>query len=394
MHLPTFTASEVLQSSARIIDLRSPAEFQRDHMPGAINVPLLDNEQRALVGTLYARESPEMAFERGLEIAEERMEGMMGKILGRSLSKEKWIGKFKRIAGQLRRPIPQAVPRTLGSIAEPEKGLVILHCWRGGMRSQSVAMLLRALGEQQVMVMEGGYKAYRTTVMRQLSSMKSVDLNFAALRGPTGVGKTAILRRLEGRRPNTTLDLEDLAQHRSSVLGAVGLNPVSQPRFETLLLSRLGQLFPSSVGCSGSGCDPAPRFVEGESRKVGNAVVPSAVFVAMEDAPQIRLMAPLEYRIELLGKEYLTTPAHRQQTIESLKGLRKKLGCAMVEKLASQIAGEEWRAAAKTLLEEHYDPLYRRDERGRKWFAELDVTETGFDDQLEGILDSLRVRTR
>jgi tRNA 2-selenouridine synthase len=394
MHLPTFTASEVLQSSARIIDLRSPTEFQRDHMPGAINVPLLDDEQRALVGTLYARESPKMAFERGLEIAEARMEEMMGTILGRSLGRGKWISKFKLIAGQLRNSIPQAVPRAQSSVSELGEDLVILHCWRGGMRSQSVAMLLRALGEEQVAVMEGGYKAYRATVMQQFSTMQSADLNFVVLRGEAGAGKTAILRRLEERRPNATLDLEGLAQHRSSVLGAVGLHPVSQPRFETLLLSRLGQLFPSSVGCAGSESGLASRFVEGESRKVGNAVVPSVVFAAIESAPQVRLMAPLEYRIELLGKEYLATPAHRQQTIEGLKGLRKKLGRTMVEKLASQVAGEEWRTAAATLLEEHYDPLYRRDERGRKWFAELDVTEACFDDHLDGILDSLRVRTR
>jgi tRNA 2-selenouridine synthase len=388
MHLPTYSVSEVLASNARIIDLRSPAEHARDHVPGAVNLPLLDDDQRAVVGTLYARESPQRAFEEGLSIVEQKMDRLLERILGREISAEQWRGHFRDLAEKLSSLQPELVECKLprqsdvgGSIPVGAQAPLVLHCWRGGMRSQSVALLLRTLGQQHVGILQGGYKEYRRWVMRQLGQLSVEQFSLLVLRGPTGVGKTEILRQLEQRQANSTLDLEGLAQHRSSVLGAVGLTPVSQPRFESLLLFRLKELGSLSQvsGDAASSDLPAPRppiFIEGESRKVGDVEIPGCLYQAMSDAPQIHLIASLEYRMELLGREYLATESHKQQTLQSLQALNKRLGKSVVAEMCQQIQSGDWRLAVATLLERHYDPLYRRDEINRNWIAEFDVGQT------------------
>lgn len=389
MRLPTYSVPQVLAGNSRVIDLRSPAEFQRDHLPGAVNVPLLDDEQRAIVGTLYKRESPRRAFEEGLGIIEARMGRMLERILGRPLGKDDWQQQFHDLAQKLAQtPAGLKAPHILLEPAQtveakqaPADGAathatpIILHCWRGGMRSQSVALLLRMLGQDAGMI-AGGYKAYRQWVMTKLRRLEVPKLKFVVLRGPTGVGKTDILRRIEALRPGSTLDLEGLAAHRSSVLGAVGLEPVSQPRFETLMWQRLVELGLNGFGRASAEAEGAPPvFVEGESRKVGDIEIPLPVFEAMQCAPQVHLTATMDYRIDQLGAEYLATEQHRQQTLESLSALDKKLGSRVVAELRQQIRGSDWRLAAATLLDRHYDPLYRRGDLGREWLAEIEVTD-------------------
>ncbi len=381
MRLPTYTVPQVLAGNSRIIDLRSPAEFQRDHLPGAVNVPLLDDEQRAIVGTLYKRESPRRAFEEGLDIIEARMGRMLERILGRPVGASDWQQQFHDVAAMIEQsPTGLEAPHVL--LGSGEQSPLILHCWRGGMRSQSVALLLRVMG-QDVGIVDGGYKAYRQWLMAQFQLLQPSQLRFIVLRGPTGVGKTDILRRMELIRPGSTLDLEGLAAHRSSVLGAVGLEPVSQPRFESLLWQRLVELGmvesqsqPQSQFQNQRQPTPNPLavFVEGESRKVGNAEIPAAVFAAMDAAPQVSLTASTEYRIDQLGGEYLATDEHRRQTIASLPALEKMLGRRVIEEMGEQIRGDDWRKAAATLLERHYDPLYRRGDLNRKWLAEFEVS--------------------
>ncbi len=388
MHLPTYSVSEVLASNARIIDLRSPSEHARDHLPGAVNLPLLDDDQRGVVGTLYARESPQRAFEEGLSIVEQKMDRLLERILGREISAKQWQGHFRDLADKLSSLRPELVvskmpeqPDSIGSNQAGERAPLVLHCWRGGMRSQSVALLLRTLGQEHVGILQGGYKEYRRWVMRQFAQLSAQQIPLLVLRGPTGVGKTEILRQLEQRQANSTLDLEGLAQHRSSVLGAVGLEPVSQPRFESLLLFRLKELgIPLQAEKDAASTDlPTPRppiFIEGESRKVGDVEIPRCLFQAMSDAPQIHLIASKEYRMELLGREYMATETHVQETLHSLQALNKRLGKSVVAEMRRQIQSGNWRLAVATLLERHYDPLYRRDEINRAWIAEFDVGVT------------------
>ncbi len=367
MRLPTYSVPQVLAGNSRVIDLRSPAEYQRDHLPGAVNVPLLDDEQRAIVGTLYKRESPQRAYAEGLDIVESRMGEMLERILGKPVHGNDWKQQFHDLAQKLAMSSTELEPSAA-------VGPLVFHCWRGGMRSQSVALLVRMLG-QEAGILDGGYKAYRQWVMAQLQRLQPDELNFIVLRGPTGVGKTDLLRRIEAQRSRSTLDLEGLAAHRSSVLGAVGLKPVSQPMFESLLWQRLVELRLADQAATGHSHPQQPVFVEGESRKVGDAEIPAAVFAAMESSPQVHLTASTEYRIELLGAEYLATDDHRRQTLASLQALERKLGHRVVAELSEQIRGGQWRRAAATLLERHYDPLYQRDDLGRDWLMELEVTD-------------------
>ncbi len=366
-----------VQLRPRLVDLRSPSEFARDHLPGALNVPLFEDDQRALVGTLFKQVSPAAAFEKGLSLTRQRLGRLLDQILGVEVEPERWASAFERLAVELRadpaqtRPLQTAVS-SLGSFGSQP---LILNCWRGGLRSQSVVLLLRAIGFDQAVLLRGGYKAYRQWVMQRVAAIPA-ELPFLVLRGQTGVGKTLILRALERDHPGTTLDLEGLAGHRSSVLGAVGLQPVTQGAFEGGLIERIDQL---AAGAHAEG----PWWVEGESRKVGDVVLPAPLFQAMTAGAQVRLCAGMEQRIEQLGQDYLVEDGSLEQTAAALQGLRKKLGGTVVDAMQQQIRGGEWRAAVRDLLELHYDPLYRRDERGRDWLAEFDLGSPELNARLE-----------
>lgn len=381
MRLPTFSSATVLASRARIVDLRSPSEFAHDHLPGAESVPLFDDEQRAIVGTLYKQDSPSAAYEVGLRMVEDGMGERLARILQRELSVEEWRERFRDLAGQLRHQLtePAALLDRGVELASLGEQPIVLHCWRGGMRSQSVALLLRALGEQQVGLLDGGYKGYRRYVLEQWNQFDAAAVPLVVLRGATGVGKTRVLRELEARAPGSTIDLEGLAGHRSSVLGAVGLEPRSQPAFE-------GDLLRVVQRCRRDG----PVFVEGESRKVGDRIVPGPLFAAMEAAPQVKLTAQLETRLNQLGADYLgeaaaggpLPQARLEELAQALGGLRQALSGAVVADLQQRLLRGDWRSVTQVLLERHYDPLYAHGGEGRDYQAELAVEREDLLDQL------------
>lgn len=394
LRLPTFASETVLAGSPRIIDLRSPGEFARDHLPGAVSVPLFDDGQRAIVGTLYKQESPEAAYEAGLEMVEAGMDERIERILCRKLPGAEWKSCFRELAGNLREQMrePSLLLQQERSLATLGPEPIILHCWRGGMRSQSMALLLRSMGETQVGLLEGGYKAYRSQVIARLAGILPEEYPFIVLRGATGVGKTQILRQLEERAPHSTLDLEGLAGHRSSVLGAVGLKPVSQPRFETLLLQRLAELGVWSAETAELGLGsrlapdfgpPLPIFVEGESRKVGDAILPESLYAAMQQGEQLKIEASVEYRVNLLGVDYLGPvaldgPADSARLAElatALHGLGRKLGGARVEQMQAELRAGRWRGVTEQLLHLHYDALYAHGEVERSYAAEFDAED-------------------
>jgi tRNA 2-selenouridine synthase len=382
LRLPTFASETVLAGSPRIIDLRSPGEFARDHLPGAESVPLFDDEQRAIVGTLYKQDSPEAAYAAGLEMVEAGMDERIEKILCRKLPNAEWKTRFRELAGHLRQQLsePSLLLQRESSLAALGADPIILHCWRGGMRSQSMALLLRSLGETQVGLLDGGYKAYRSQVMASLASLEPEDFPCIVLRGATGVGKTQILRQLEEQAPDSTLDLEGLAGHRSSVLGAVGLKPVSQPRFETLLLQRLAAL---KIHPRGKGRPVAPIFIEGESRKVGDAIVPESLYAAMQQGEQLKIEASIAYRVNLLGVDYLgpaaldgpADPSRLAELAVALHGLSRKIGDDRVEQMQAELRAGSWRGVTEQLLHLHYDALYAHGEVGRSYAAEFDAED-------------------
>ncbi len=362
--VPMIEAASVCDASdVIVIDLRSPGEFAQDHLPGAINVPLLGDTERALVGLLYTQFSPQAAFAEGRAAIVERIGDLVREVAvhvgwevpgGASAAelRERVLAATARGIEGLERDLATAPVPTLPSRA------VVLHCWRGGLRSKSVVAFLRGLGLERAVGLEGGYKAWRTHV---LQTIETCELPRAyVLRGLTGVGKTLVLRALERIRPTWTFDLELQAGHRSSLLGMVGLEPVSQKVFEARIVERLAQ------GFSG------PVVFEGESRKVGDAVVPGAVWNAMQAATNIELTAPVAVRVAVLREDYMADPQALPRLREQLELVESRMiDTALVEMFdAGQID-----RLVEVLLERYYDPLYRHSETGRDYTVSFDSSE-------------------
>lgn len=348
--VPVAAASELLESAdAVVVDLRSPGEFAEDHVPGAVNVPLFDDVGRALIGTLYARVSPEAAFARARELVgghlRQLVEGVCA-AAGERVPTDALEALYQEMTAGGLAELEAALP--LCASALPERP-VVLHCWRGGMRSRSVVALMRALGLARAVGLEGGYKGYRARVMEELAGWRAPRT--FVLRGLTGVGKTLVLRELERLRPGWTVDLEGIAGHRSSILGRVGLQPVTQKAFESGLATRLRAGF------------PGPVVFEGESRKVGDAIIPETMWRAMLAGTSIELVAQTSSRVRVLMEDYLADEGRRAQLREALPFIEARLGpSAWAGKLTGMLDAGEDVALTELLLERYYDPLYRHSE--------------------------------
>jgi tRNA 2-selenouridine synthase len=295
-----------------IIDVRSPAEYAEDHIPGAVSAPVLDDAERAQVGTLYKQVSPFDAKKAGVSL--------IARNIARHVE-DLFKGKDKTW-----RPL--------------------VYCWRGGKRSGAMAHILREVGWNAA-TLEGGYKAYRRWVVQQLEEIPQ-GLDFRVIHGPTGSGKSRLLTALK-RAAAQVLDLEDLAAHRGSVLGNLPGRPQpSQKMFESLLLNELLAL------------DPARAvFVEGESKKIGELQVPEALMSRMRASQCVLLETDLEVRVSLLLDEYrhfLTDTKSLDAQLDCLAALHGREKIAQWKSLAAR---GDWREFVARLLVEHYDPAYR-----------------------------------
>lgn len=348
---------------AVVIDLRSPSEFAEDHVSGAVNVPLFDDVERALVGTLYRQVSPSAAFEEGRAIVNLKIRRMVDEI-SRHTS---WTPDPASVVEQADRLTSGGYERmaerllSIPTVASPPDP-VVLHCWRGGLRSRSVVALVRSLGLERATLLDGGYKGYRAWVNTTLAEVELPRM--VVLRGLTGVGKTLVLRAIERLRPGATLDLEDLAGHRSSLLGMVGLEPCSQKTFESRICARLARGFGQVV------------FVEGESRKVGDAIVPPRVWNAMSTAVNVALETSVARRVEVLCDDYLADAASRAELRERLPHVDERLTrAADAPSLVTLLDTGRERELVELLLERYYDPLYRHSQRGLAFAARFDATD-------------------
>lgn len=335
-----------LLREARWADLRSPAEHARDAIPGAVSAPLFDDEERALVGTLYQQVSPDAAYERGLGLAAARMPELLGALCGRAVAAEEWRAAFASLSERLRGGAAAVATEAVATLPDRGRGWIVLYCWRGGMRSRSVAALLHELG-MRVALLEGGYKAYRSWILARLAAWPpAVPSPFVLISGATGTGKTLLLAELEAAAPGSTLDLEACAGHRSSILGAVGREPVSQAAFETRIAARAEEL------------GPPPWFVEAESRKVGDVIVPETLWRAMRGGFVVELRAEPSTRIQVLVDDYLATPGAAARIAERLPFLEARLGPGWDGRLTALNAAGRHAEVAALLLEHYYDPLY------------------------------------
>jgi tRNA 2-selenouridine synthase len=302
-----------LRDCDTILDTRSPAEFAEDHVPGAMSCPVLDNEERARIGTLYKQASPFEAKKAGAAL------------VARNIS--------FHIENSFRE--------------KPKTWRPLVYCWRGGKRSGAMTHVLREIG-WDAKALEGGYKAYRRYVVASLAALPP-RFTFRVVHGATGSGKSRLLRAL-GAAGAQVLDLEELAAHRGSVLGNLPERPQpSQKMFESHLLRTL-------LKFDGS----REVYVEGESRKIGQLQVPQALIERMRASECLVLQADTATRVALLLDEYrhffTDLPALGAQ-LDCLVGLHGRERVAAWKALA---AAGDWPSLVARLLEDHYDAAYRR----------------------------------
>ena len=361
-----FVAERVRGVTPRVVDLRTPKEFVVDKLPGAINLPIFDDEERAIIGTLYKRESPERAFKVGREKVLARVDDLVlgiAEVAGWDLAPSDLQARV--------RAMTEAGIGALEKALEPQKvsmlraDHVVLHCWRGGLRSRSVVALLHELGVPGVVCLQRGYQGYRQRVMTELEVFDAPRT--FVLRGYTGTGKTLVLRAIERLRPGWTLDLEGCAGHRSSTLGMVGLEPTSQKRFESLIADTL------RLGAAARG---GPLVVEGESRKVGDRIQPAAIWRAMQTGTNVRLEAREERRIEVLCDDYLAQPGSVEELRGQLPFIERRLGPkAWAGRLVGLVDEGAFDELVALLLEHYYDPLYEHSEKGKEYALEVQMED-------------------
>ena len=307
---PTSVADPAFAGFDDIIDVRSPQEFAEDHLPGAINLPVLDDQERAQVGTIYKQSSPFDARKIGAAL----------------------------VAANAARHIA-------GALADRGGGWkALIYCWRGGQRSGSFATILGQIG-WRVDRIEGGYKAWRKLVVDRVQN-GPVAAPVVVLDGNTGSAKTAILQRLAARGAQC-IDLEGMARHRGSLFGAMPGGQPSQKLFEGRLAAQL------------EGLDAAcPVIVEAESSRIGDITIPKALWQAICAAPRIRLQVPVDARAAYSAHDYadlVADPDRLAEILASLAPLHPAERILAWQKMASSGA---WQALAEGLMRDHYDPRY------------------------------------
>lgn len=296
-------ALQLDQDSVIYVDTRSPGEFLEDNIPDAINIPLFTDEERAMVGTLYKHDQVK-AYQEGIDIYTKKVID--------------FIDQFKKLDSQKK---------------------LIIYCWRGGMRSKTIADLVSNLREETYQLI-GGYKAFRRVVREELQSY-TPPFELLVLQGLAGCGKTDIIKEI-----HPSIDLEGLAKHRSSLFGALGLHPVSQKMFESRLWKRLKELEHENK-----------VFIEGEAKKIGGIFMPDKLFSSMQKAKTINIVSSIEKRSERIVRDYFT---HNEDAKikEIITKLKVYLSNKVVDELCALVDNKEYFELAKRLLLEHYDTQY------------------------------------
>jgi len=312
---------EAMAGGHQIIDVRSAAEFLAGTIPGAINVPLFNEDERSVIGTIYRHGGHEQAVDQGFDYVGKKLTAL--------------VGAF-----------------------QPFKSKIItVFCARGGMRSLSVANLLVQSG-YNAFQLEGGYKKYRQNVLDRLQNFQP---KLIVIHGLTGSGKTRILQKLE-----SAIDLEDLAGHRSSLFGGLDRQPSNQRNFE----SRLAQV----IGTLGK----EPYFIEGESRKIGRVFIPQPLAMAMQEAVLIKVDCSLATRINRIIEDYPVSDEEMQNQIENiLKSLKQNMGSSQVEKMCLHLRNGRLDELVRILLVDYYDKRYCKSMSDYRYELELSSEDIG-----------------
>jgi len=307
--------SEVEAGDHHVVDVRSAAEFAAGTIPGAINVPLFDEDERSVIGTIYRHGGQEQAVDQGFDYVDRKL------------------------------------PELLGAFQPFSDKPITIFCARGGMRSRSVVNLLAQSGFNACQL-EGGYKKYRQNV---LDCLQVFQPKLIVIHGLTGTGKTRILQKLA-----PAIDLEDLAGHRSSLFGGLDRQPSNQRTFE----SRLAQ----TIGLLGE----EPYFIEGESRKIGKVFIPKLLAMAMKEAVLVNVHCSLATRIRRIIEDYPVeneTMRHRMESI--LKTFKQNMGAGQVENMCRLLRDGDLDELVRILLVEYYDKRYSKSMSSYRYQLEL-----------------------
>lgn len=304
------------------IDVRTPSEYREGTIPGAMNVPLFTDEERAEIGTIYKKIGPEAAKDRGLEIVSPKLPALM-------------------------KQIEQAT----------RENEAVLFCWRGGMRSKSLTQVAQLMG-LPVYQLGGGYRSFRKDVSHTLETA-DMDCRFIVIHGNTGVGKTLLLQKLKVKG-FPVLDLEELAAHRGSIFGHIGLKePHTQKTFDALLYAELHALK-----------DKPFIFMEAESKRIGRVYMPEFLFKAKEDGVHVLVTASIENQVKRIIEEY--TAAGGEENKESFYEAFYKIRNRLPEDIASEIEQslQAWNLepVVQLLLTHYYNPRYKH---ARESYADI-----------------------
>lgn len=308
MHDITVDKLLALQNDKKLvlIDVRSPSEYKDATIPGSLNIPFFNDEERSEIGTLYKQESVEAAKNRGLEIISAKLPS--------------YVKEFKQINGQ------KAV-----------------FCWRGGMRSKTSATVLDLMGIKAYRL-QGGYRAYREWVVEKLENLEFKPKAYV-LNGYTGAGKTLILQRLQ-QAGYPVLDLEGLANHRGSIFGQIGLEPYNQKKFDSLLFQEVLQI------------EQAPYVLfEAESKRIGKVLLPNFLLEKKEQGIELFIKIPVEERIKHILEDY-NPSEHHVECMDAFQRIKRRIHTPIATKIDTDLRSGNFASAVGLLLEYYYDPLY------------------------------------
>ncbi|MEA3465508.1 MAG: tRNA 2-selenouridine(34) synthase MnmH [Thermodesulfobacteriota bacterium] len=319
------TALKRQSEGALLVDVRSPAEFSDATIPDAVNVPILDDTERTEIGILYKNDGSNVARNRGIELVSPK--------------------------------IPRLIKR-IDELRTNNRQPIVVFCWRGGLRSRAMTAFLQLAG-YPAFQLRGGHKAFRRHVIDffELGNWGRM----LVFRGLTGVGKTRVLQQL-AKQQQPVIDLEQLANHRGSAFGGVGLGQQpSQKQFEALLWKQLQQ-FPAGKWA----------LTEGESRHIGRVLLPLRFYQSLQIETTLWLETSLENRIQIILEDYNVAQLPEEAFIQPIQSLQRRLGINEVENMLALLRQKDWHELVSELMLKYYDPLYRHTKPDDKICVEID----------------------
>lgn len=321
-----------------LVDVRSPKEYNEATIPGSINIPVFSNEERAEVGTLYKQVGKEAAKQRGLEIFSSKLPD--------------FINEFQKI-----------------------DTCMTVFCWRGGMRSKTAATVLDLMGIHANRL-HGGIKSYRQWVVHELEK-ETFTPDLYVLNGYTGSGKTIILHRL-AEKGYPVIDLEKMANHRGSIFGQIGLQPSKQKKFDSLLVQDINEYQ-----------DKPFVFIEGESKRIGQVLLPDFLYNKKEMGRQLFIHLPFKLRVEIILNEY-DPEEHPVNFIEAFQFIKKRIHTPIAKEIEVALQSRDFATAVGLLLEYYYDPRYEHHAKEYSAHQKVDIYAGSIEEAVDKVENLIR----